>query len=450
MRRLPALGVLVLAGAVGLSASATANARISILDDDAPSIARAVGLQPDGGAGLGVADGAFQISTKPAALPAAYRISRVRADDLVGRDATGMADVLRAGIRASGARRVVIDELGPGFRGEDGDDLAAALTVLSRERVSSASTEVRSRRVHVYVGDPGALLTDPAWAGARVALGRAGGVWLRTTPDSGPWTASQWLTWPAETARLLSRAGVSTLRAHVLMGAGDQDLAWRLARTGSTCAVLASGPGAQRLGTGITAFVARFRAVMPPTSTKRSPECLTTPVVDDATAAALEDAAEREVTGLTIPPLLTPPLVIGEPAQLAVRVGADPLGLAAAAGLTPEEVWDTGALQLVVQYPGAAVTVPVEGDGTARVEFIPGLPGPVTMSLTLSSDLADRLAGADTGVAAELIPALRRVGSTVLVTRAVETPGAWSITIPIAPTGGAPGDPVVQVITPPV
>lgn len=306
MRRLPAVGVVALAGVVVLTAASTAGARGTILDEDAATIARAAGIQPDGTAGLGPADNVFQVATTPAALPPGHRIARVVGDDLLGRDAAGMAAALRAAIRASDARRVVVNEVGADFRGDEGVALASALAILARERVSKSSRDVRSRRVHLYVSDPAALLTDPQWSGARGALVRAGGVWLRTTPASGRWTSAQWLVWPSETARLLARDGSSARRAHVLFGPGDQDVAWRHARTGSACAVLANGPGSRRVGADITAFVARFRALLPPPATKAPPPCLAAPTVADATATALEAAAERESGGLVLPPLAAP------------------------------------------------------------------------------------------------------------------------------------------------
>ncbi|WP_217921488.1 hypothetical protein [Miltoncostaea oceani] len=446
MRPLRALGLCALAGAVGLATASTATARVSILDDDPEAIARAVQPQPDGSPGLGAADGILQVNTKPPVLGARQRVVRLPADDLVGRTPSRMAAYIRAAIKGAGSQRTIIDELGPAFRGRNGDNLAAALAILADEATSDAIEESRARRVHVYVPAAGDLLTGADWAGARLAMARAGGVWLRTSPSSGAWTGAQWQTWPAEMARLLAATGSSGSRVHVVL-AGDQAAAWRAARTGAACPVLGNGPGAQRLGAAMTAFVAEFRRAMPAPGADGPAACLTGPVVPDAGAAALEAAATRP--GLEIAPLGIPPLVAGEPAQLTVQVGSDPFGLAAASGLAPEDVWGSKAAYVRLTAPGTVTAASVDGDGAARFSFVPSAPGPVTAVLVLTAPIADRMARARTGVSADLLGPLRRVGATVLPPRAVAAPGAWSVTVPIAPAGGAPGDPLAQVIAPP-
>ena len=155
---------------------------MSILDDDPASVSRAVQPQADGAAGLGPADGILQVNTKPAVLAARYRVVRLPAEDLVGRSPSRMAAYIRAAIRGAGSQRTIIDELGPAFRGRNGDNLAAALAILAAEKTSYTIDEPRSRRVHVYVPQTADLLTGADWAGARLALARAGGVWLRTSP----------------------------------------------------------------------------------------------------------------------------------------------------------------------------------------------------------------------------------------------------------------------------
>ena len=129
---------------------------------------------------------------------------------------------------------------------------------------------------------------------------------------------------------------------------------------------LRNGPGAYRLGAGMDAFAQEFRRAFP---SKRRSRAVPRPRSCPAPgASALVASAGREATGLAIPPggLVTPPLVAGEPAQVTLQLGDDPLGLAAGLGLEPEAAWE--ALDVVVQVrgPGFALDVPIGGDGSAR------------------------------------------------------------------------------------
>jgi hypothetical protein len=448
MPRARALASVVAAGTIGLLAAVPAHATLVVLDDDAGSVARALRPLPDGGPGLSPWEPVYQLGTEPPVLPRHRQTTRVSASSLRGRDADTMAAALRRGVAASGAGHTVVDEVDADFGGSDADTLAEAFGRLAREPAPTPPLEPLSRRVHLYLADAGQVLTGRQWAGARLAMARSGGVWLRTTSSAaGPWTADQWLAWPTRTASVLSAGGSSVVRTHLVFGPGDPGPVWRLAQTGSACPVLASGPGARGLGPDVVSFVAGFRAVFGPPDSPTPPACAPAPALPASAAAALESAAERETTGLAIPSggLLSPPLVAGEPAQLTVGLGADPLGLAAGAGLSPERLLTAGAIHVRADAPGAVARATVQGDGSARLAFTPRSAGPVTLTLEVDASVAGVLAGERAGTAAEVVRPLERAGSTVLLPRAVAAPGRWRLGIPLMRPGGVPGDPVLEV-----
>ena len=281
------LGALALAGLAVAGAPGDADARMTVLDDDAASITRAIAVRPGGGSGLRLDDGLFQLPSTPAVLPDSRQIGRVAgtapgtpSSALIGRGPAGMAALLRDRVRNSGAHQVFVDEIGPAFAGKEGEDLAAALGTLSRERPSYAPGGV-ARRVHLYVSDAGALLSSPSWAGARLATARSGGLWMRTFSGETEWDPAQWLAWPAEASAQLGAAGSSRSRVHVVFAGGfRQSAAWALGRTGSACATLGNGPGGYRLGADVDEFVAEFRSTLPIKATSKVPVvgCTAAPV----------------------------------------------------------------------------------------------------------------------------------------------------------------------------
>lgn len=455
-------GICTLAvGSVTAVAPANADARLTLLDDDAATISRAISARPGGGAGLRLDDGLTQLPSTPWVLPRSRRSARIvvgapsaaatpSGSSLLGLGATGMASLLRESVQAAGAHRVFVDDLGALFRGREGDDLAGALAILAKERTSYAPDGV-SRRVHLYVPDPGRLLSDPGWTGARLAAIRSGGVWLKTFSGESTWTAAQWLTWPSETAAQFIAAGSRRSRVHVVFnGSAQQPAAWALARTGSACRILAHGPGGYHLGSDVDSFVTEYRRTLPFESGVKNPivGCASAPALTVEAARGLDAAAELEASGLEIPSggLVTPPLPAGQTAQLTVQLGADPIGLAAALGISSEEFWTAAEARLAVRGPGVALDVPVEGDGVARLDFTPPSPGPVTMRVVVDRELMPRALGAEP----EIVMPLRSVGANPsLIQRVVANPSGWQLDIPLVQPGDPPGASVLE-ITPPV
>jgi hypothetical protein len=366
---------------------------------------------------------------------------------LIGRGPAGMAALLRDRIRRSGAHLVFLDELGPQFRGRQGDDLNAALVQLTKEKAPYAPDGL-GRRVHVYVPLPGEILAgDDGWTGARRAILRVGGVWLEAYRGRKPWTAEDWLTWPGEFARRMEAAGVSRRRVHVLMRGGDLAATWRNARAGTACAVLGSGPGAYRLAGEADVFAREFRRTFPagPPGKQAPVGCTPAPLLSPGGAAALAAANARQATGLELPEggLVSPPLLAGEPAQLTVQIGPDPLGLAAALDVAPEAFWRAASARLVTTAPGVSVETLVDDAGSARVVFTPAAPGPVTMRLVVSAGAVHRAVGTPLDVLASLRRA--RVDSG-LQRRVIQGPSTWDLALPVVQPGGAPGSPVIEVV----
>jgi len=128
-----------------------------------------------------------------------------------------------------------------------------------------------------------------------------------------------------------------------------------------------------------------------------------------------------------------------------LQLGADPLGLAAALGVPEEALWI--ALEGVVQVRGAGVTLDarVGGDGAAPLEFTPTVPGPVTMRLVLRGSGVSTVLGGEADLVAPLAAA---GGASALIARIVASPDGWTLDIPLTPPGGAPGDPVLEIVPP--
>ena len=439
---LVSLGLIALA--IGAVMPGSALARSTLLDDDAATLQAMLADRPDGTPGLRVLDGLYQVTTTPAPLPIGRRVPRVAstggsatAPSLVGQGPEGMAAILASQILASRSGRVLVDDLGPEFRGAEGDDLAAALGILAGEGLA--------RGVNFSVPSPGALLTDPAWAGARLAAVRAGGVWLTTAR----WTPAQWLTWPSETANRLATSGSARNRAHVTIGAGDQTAIWTRARAGSACAVLANGPGGEHLGSSAGAFVAQFRRTFPAVEDSKTPAagCTAVKTLSDSGARALDAAAADEGTGLEIPAggLVTPPLAVGEPAQVTVQLGPDPLGLAAGIGVTSDNLWLAARAVVTARGAGVASEAQVAGDGSVTLRFTPTQPGTIALRLVMPGAAVSRALGGPT----EIVGPLRAArASAALITGIVASPDAWELDIPLMNPGQSPGSGVIEVIAP--
>jgi hypothetical protein len=426
----------------------------TVLYDRGDQVQRLLTIGPPG---LTAADGLIQQQPAKRALPGtrqAWKVSGgagTRATpSIVGLGATKITAMLKSRIARSGGHLVFLDELGPAFKGRQGEDLGQALRFLQKETTSYAPDGL-NLRVHLYVPSPGPLLADDKeWIGARRAMSLAGGVWLEAYHAREQWTAEEWLTWPGFVAGEMDSIGGESKRVHVLLrGGGDHAQTWRLARTGSACAVLGTGPGAYRLGEDAARFVAEFRRTFPSASPGPGPVgCTPAAPLPAAAARAVVAAVAREESGIELPSgaIATPPLPAGSAAQVTVRLGDDPLGLAAGLGIGPERMWTAARARLRAVGTGFSVVAPVEADGTARIEFLPTAPGPVSLTLVMPGSALGRAVGAPVNTLA----ALQAAGAPAeLVKRVLAAPATWTIDAALIPAGAPPGTPPL-VIVPPV
>ena len=130
----------------------------------------------------------------------------------------------------------------------------------------------------------------------------------------------------------------------------------------------------------------------------------------------------RARAGVEMPPgTIDPPAVrVGRPAQVLVRLGSDPLGIAAAVGADPQAFWGSARATVSATGPGFAARGWVQADGSALLAFTPPQAGPVRMRLYVPSK-----------------PILRALGLC--------SSGRWGVNSPLVAPGQPPGSPVLEV-----
>jgi hypothetical protein len=233
----------------------------------------------------------------------------------------------------------------------------------------------------------------------------------------------------------------------LVLGAGDLGRDWRLAAGGENCALLLNGPGSYGVGDGAPAFVAGYRRVFGPPGAPAPATCRATDEVDEGVARALQAAVAREATGIELAPAPpAPPVPVGAPAVVELVLGPDPLGLAAAVGTSPEEMWARGGLHARVAGAGTSAGSAVDGDGTARVVLTPLAPGDLRATLVVHGPSLIALLGPD----ADLVATLRRIGGDpTLLERVLADPAGWSLAVPVQPSGAPAGAAVAQAVAAP-
>jgi hypothetical protein len=425
--------------------AADAAAAEVLVNEPADTVLAMTATQPGGAEGLGEADGLRQVALRPV-LPPARSVLPVPAADLADHGTQEMERHLYRSLRASASRLVIIDELGPALRGSPTARLARALELLSRRRASSKGD--LARRVHVYVQAAGVGTSAKEQSLLRSVLQRVGGVWVKGFAPGGPWTDEQWRTLPGAVAALARRPGERPgARVHLVFGAGDLGRDWRLAGGAETCALLLNGPGSYEVGDAAPAFVAEYRRVFGPPGAPEPTTCAAPNAVDEGIARALQAAAAREATGIELAPApAAPPLPVGAAAVVELALGSDPLGLAAAFGVTPEEMWARGGLRARVAGAGAGGEAAVDGDGTARVILTPAAPGALQATLLVHGPTLIAPLGPD----ADLVATLRRIGGDpTLLERVLADPAGWSLLVPVQPSGTPVGTPVAEAVAVP-
>ena len=100
-------------------------------------------------------------------------------------------------------------------------------------------------------------------------------------------------------------------------------------------------------------------------------------------------------------------------------------------------MWTAARARLRAVGPGFSVVAPVEADGSARIEFLPTAPGPVSLWLVMPGSALGRAVGAPV----DTLAGLRAAGAPAeLVQRVLAAPATWAIDDALIPAGVAPGD----------
>ena len=127
-----------------------------------------------------------------------------------------------------------------------------------------------------------------------------------------------------------------------------------------------------------------------------SGECATSPrVLDHPAGTALEEVLERARCGVVVPAGAIEPgsLTKNRPADVQVRLGPDPLGLAAALGVDPAAFWRGARAEVIAAGPGFSVRGRIRADGSAGLTVTPPSPGAVYMRLVVPATSIQRALG---------------------------------------------------------
>jgi hypothetical protein len=188
----------------------------------------------------------------------------------------------------------------------------------------------------------------------------------------------------------------------------------RRARRWAACAVAAAATAAG------VAPLAQAQDKPPDGSAPSS--CRPSPKGDPKRPPAIAEVAARARAGLEIAPGAIAPraLAAGRPAEVSVRLGPDPLGIAALLRVAPGSFWGSAGASVSANAPGAEAWGGVRADGSARLWLTAPQPGPVTMRLHVPGRALQRALG--------LCPT-----------------AGWSIGSALRRQGAAPGSPVLEV-----
>ena len=112
-------------------------------------------------------------------------------------------------------------------------------------------------------------------------------------------------------------------------------------------------------------------------------------------ADPLADVLIRARAGVAIPPgAIDPPfLPARRPAQVLLRLGPDPLGLAAALRVDAAGFWATAGGVVIATGPGVSARGRIGADGSARVSFTPTAPGGIRMRMYVPGKSIERAKG---------------------------------------------------------
>jgi hypothetical protein len=189
-------------------------------------------------------------------------------------------------------------------------------------------------------------------------------------------------------------------------------------------------PGAPRgraLAASVTAAAAMVAAAVAPAVAQvpkpaPSPGSCKSPVAEPDRCAWIAEIYARARSGVEVPVGAIDPAAVpqGRPAQVLVRLGPDPLGIAATLGVAPEAFWGGARATLTATGPGFTARAGVRADGSALLSFTPPEPGAVRMLMSVP-------------------------GKSLLTSLGLGSARGWGVSSPVVYAGQAPGSPVLHV-----
>ncbi len=152
------------------------------------------------------------------------------------------------------------------------------------------------------------------------------------------------------------------------------------------------------------------------------PGCAPLQEIDPATGSTITKIFARARAGVPVAPeaIEPPALVARRPALIRVRLGPDPLGIAATLGIAPSAFWGSAGAHLATWGPGFYVRSPIAADGSSSVALTPPRPGSVRMRM--------------------YVP-----GTAILAALGTCSLTGWGVGSPLVRPGEAPGAPVLEV-----
>ena len=280
---------------IALAAVPAASAATSVLYDTAGAV-REINR-----GGLTGPRGALHQAPARITMGPRYRVAKIGTDELTGKGARQMADLLKRRIRACRIRGrdhrcsshlVFVDEITAAFNDRRGPRNGARLSrAMKMLDTPSPWGGTWASRVHIYMAPNFASAIAkgrgphhnrgrdgkphfPTWNAVMPALALAGGVWLEMYHHGGrPFTRAEWRNAGKDVWSLLRRRGGRLERLHFMMSrarvrptgaprscGGGMACQWKLADTGAiNRRITDNGVGAYRVGSQARAWVRQHR-----------------------------------------------------------------------------------------------------------------------------------------------------------------------------------------------
>jgi hypothetical protein len=189
-----------------------------------------------------------------------------------------------------------------------------------------------------------------------------------------------------------------------------------------------SAPRGRLLAASVSAAAAMVVAVAPvavahkPKPPPYPGSCKASHKADPDRCASIAEIHARARWGVQVPAGAIDPAAVsqGRPAEVHVRLGPDPLGIAATLGVAPAAFWGGAHATLTATGPGFTARAGIQADGTALLAFTPPEPGSVRMSMSVP-------------------------GKSLLAPLGLGHVRGWGVSSPVVYAGQPPDSPVLEV-----